>query len=583
MKKAVFGIDLGTTNSCIALIKDGKPAELITIDGAKTVPSVVAYDGKNWLVGMAAKNYSRIFPLKSVESIKRKMGYLDYKVNIDGSSLSPIAISAKILNYLKTSAQSALDCEVNDVVITVPAWFTHEQRQATIMAGEQAGLKVIRLINEPTSAAIAYDKEILHEEDREHWLVYDLGGGTFDVSVLSVAKYSKEVLATTGNSYLGGDDFDHRIVQMFKEKIHHDNNFDPSEDPVMMAKLGHIAEESKISLSTNTEVTINEPIKTKNHQTELNYTFKRVEFEEMIEDLIDSTVQKSRQAIEEANISIEDLDRLLLVGGSTRIPCVTDRLCTEFQISPEKYIDPDLCVAVGAAHQAALVQGLSFEQTVVDVCPHSVGLAVMGKEDKLDENPLDLLELQKNHPLTFAPLIRRNTPLPARFLKTFYKAFAEQEKAGITIYQGESSLTPENKFIGEFFVDLQDSTTKEVQVEFAYDLNGMINIGVRERTDSEKVTKYCLDLNSLIDNDGEDQLFIAAADDPDQSSHQQEVTNFLINKVSSLLQESPTDNTEIEAKLEHYKTILTGENHEEIDDLEDYLYDWVDAQQDTLS
>ena len=331
----VCGIDLGTTNSCIAVIETEEP-RVINIDGDATMPSVVAYKEGEWLVGKAAYNHLWVSPEEAVASIKRKMDDLDYRVQIGGSELSPVDISAKILQALIQSAEQELQQRLRNVVITVPAWFQETQRQATLAAGQQVGLNVIQIINEPTAAAIAHQNIPINDSQEEKWLVYDLGGGTFDVSVMNVTTAAYEVLASTGNTFLGGDDFDQRLAEKFTAYLRDQHNIDPNSDNVAKIRLRLLAEQTKVKLSSEPRVQLSEPISIGSKVYLLDYTITREEFEELIEDLVSSTEEKAVQALSDAGVDAANLSRLLLVGGSTRIPLITTRLQKSLQHSAGK-------------------------------------------------------------------------------------------------------------------------------------------------------------------------------------------------------------------------------------------------------
>jgi molecular chaperone DnaK len=570
-------IDMGTTNSCIALVKGGVP-QVLSVNECLTMPSVVAFREGEWLVGEAARNHLWVDPDSAVASIKRKMDDPHYRVTLGNKTLSAIDISAKILQALVQAAEQESQCQLHKVVITVPAWFKEVQRQATLAAGQQAGLDVIQIINEPTAAAIAHQNIPIAEGEQEKWLVYDLGGGTFDVSVLNVTSAAYEVLASQGNTYLGGDDFDHRLADKFVAYLHDQHNVDPGTDKIAQARLRMLAEQVKIRLSSETAVHLEEPMVIGAETYLLDLTVTREDFEQLVDDLVSSTVEKATQALAEAGVAVSSLNRLLLVGGSTRIPFITERLVQHFEIEPESWLDPDLSVAMGASVRGAIASGEVFERSVVDICPHSLGIAAMGDED-VESDP-DFLYTDNTHPLTFAPLIRRNSRLPAKFVRTFYKRHDQQRLALIAVYQGESNNTRQNTFIGEFTVDLQNKHDAKLDVSFAYDLNGTINITVQEAGNLQ-VRTYTMDLSRPAGDNSELGGFsehILGLEEP-QDEDNPVVTNYLIEKVIKRLQEegeaAPTGMHDL---LEKYKLLLEQNDEDAVDEIEDQLYDWIEGE-----
>lgn len=573
----ICGIDLGTTNSCIALVKGGAP-QVLSVNGCLTMPSVVAFREGEWLVGEAARNHLWVEPDAAVASIKRKMDDPHYRVTLGNKILSAIDVSAKILQALVQAAEQESQCHLHKVVITVPAWFKEVQRQATLAAGRQAGLDVIQIINEPTAAAIAHQNIPIAEGEEEKWLVYDLGGGTFDVSVLSVTSAAYEVLASQGNTYLGGDDFDHRLADKFVTYLHDQHNVDPGTDKIAQARLRMLAEQVKIRLSSETAVRLEEPIVIGPETYLLDVTVTREDFEQLVDDLVSSTLEKAAQALAEAGVAVSSLNRLLLVGGSTRIPFITERLVQHFGIEPESWLDPDLSVAMGASVRGAITSGEVFERSVVDICPHSLGIAVVGEEDA--ELGPGFLDTYDAHPLTFIPLIRRNSRLPANFVRTFYKGYDQQRLALIAVYQGESNNTRQNTFIGEFTVDLQNQHDNKLDVSFAYDLNGTINIAVKEAGNLQ-VRVYSMDLSRPADENSELGGFsehILSQEEPLEEVNPV-VTNYLIEKVIKRLQEegeaAPTGMHDL---LERYKLLLEQNDEDAVDEIEDQLYDWIEGE-----
>ena len=571
-----FGIDLGTTNSCIATIKDGK-LSIIDIDGAATTPSVLAYKDGEWVIGQKAKNHMQVEPSEAVSSIKRRMDDLSYMTKIGGESLTPIEVSAKILRRLVDGAKASCGKDIEKVVITVPAWFKEGQRQATLAAGKLAGLSVAQIVNEPTAAAIAHDASHVAPGQEEKWVVYDLGGGTFDVSVLNVTNTAHEVLASVGNTFLGGDDFDRRLAERFISKIKDEHNVDPLEDPVARARLFHIAERTKIELSRETEVELNEPFTIKGKSILLTEVITRDDFEMLIKDLLDSTLEKVNEALSEAKVSKDEVTRLLLVGGSTHMPCVAEYLKERFGWDGESWVDPDRSVALGAAIQSAVAAGSYYDREIVEISPHSLGIAALGHEDEQEPEAFD-----DNKPArTFSPLIRRNTRLPATVVKTFHKMHPEQERVEISVFQGESSHNDHNTFVGQFYAALQNRFDRRIDVRFTYNLDGTIIIGVEE-PGQKSVRSYAMDLSKNADENSEAREDWALLDhdvkDIEKSTEamEAETTNFLIEKVSQKLTQKADE--AVAAKLAQYRTLLQAGEDDALDDLEQELYDWLEGE-----
>jgi len=466
-----IGIDLGTTNSVITYLKDGRPIP-IAIDGDAIVPSVVYVDKQGkFRVGREARNLQLSEPERTVRSVKRKMG-LDHRYEIDGRSFSPEEISAAILSALKAGAEQALGQPISDAIVTVPAYFDDAQRRATLRAGELAHLNVLRLLNEPTSASLVYDQVRQAQADAEVVVVFDLGGGTFDVSVLDVAGSIREVRATAGNTALGGDDFDDRLLQLFLDDLKAKHGVDPREDARAMAKLRRLAEDTKIKLSLETQVEVREEFLTSVAGTpiHLQLVVTRRQFEDLIRTLLESTIELSRKALVDAKVEVGQIGRICLVGGSTRIPLVRSLLEEAFNAPIHEDVDPDLAVGLGASLQAGLLRGAAVERILVDVSAHSLGMRVIGQDDALGDLPD-----------TFAPVLRRNTVLPAQRAEEFYTVFPDQEKLEVEVFQGEARLCSQNTRVGSFIFNLAPVPAHSpVRVEFAYDLNGVIRVEVSQ-------------------------------------------------------------------------------------------------------
>ena len=459
----IIGIDLGTTNSCVSVIEGGEPVVITNSEGSRTTPSVVAFtkDGER-LVGQLAKNQAVQNPDKTVISIKRHMGS-DYKVDIDGKKYTPQEISAMILQKLKGDAEAYLGEKVTDAVITVPAYFTDSQRQATKDAGQIAGLNVQRIINEPTAAALAYG---IDKEEDQNIVVYDLGGGTFDVSVINIGDGVQEVLATAGNNHLGGDDFDQRIIDWLKEEFKKSDGIDLSSDKFAMQRLKDEAEKAKIALSNSTTVNISIPYITAdaNGPKHLNVTLSRAKFNDLTADLVDATMGPLKQAISDSGLDKKDIHKILLVGGSTRIPAVQDAVKNFLGKEPFKGINPDECVAIGASIQGGVlnkeVQGI----VLLDVAPLSLGIETAGG--------------------ICTRMIERNTTIPTKETKVFTTYADNQPSVDINVLQGEREFAKDNKSIGNFRLDGIAPAPRgipQIEVTFDIDQNGIVNVTAKDK------------------------------------------------------------------------------------------------------
>ena len=458
----VIGIDLGTTNSCVAVIEGGEPVVIANAEGARTTPSVVAFSktGER-MVGQVAKRQAITNPERTVSSIKRHMGS-DYKVTIDDKSYTPQEISAMILQKLKGDAESYLGGKVTEAVITVPAYFTDSQRQATKDAGKIAGLDVKRIINEPTAAALAYG---IDKESDQKVMVYDLGGGTFDVSIIEMGDGVQEVLATAGNNHLGGDDFDQRIIDWLADEFKKEQGVDLRNDKMAMQRLKEAAEKAKIELSGVTTSQISLPFITADATgpKHLETTLTRAKFNEMTADLVEATMGPVRQALSDSGLKASDLNKILLVGGSSRIPAVQEAVKKEMGKEPNKGINPDECVAVGAARQAGVLGGEETGVLLLDVTPLSLGIETMGG--------------------VFTKLIERNTTIPTNKSQIFSTAADGQTSVEVHVLQGEREMAQYNKTLGRFNltgIAPAPRGVPQIEVTFDIDANGIVNVSAKD-------------------------------------------------------------------------------------------------------
>ena len=460
----IIGIDLGTTNSCVAVYEGGEPVVIPNPEGARTTPSVVAFSktGER-MVGQVAKRQAITNPDKTVISIKRDMGS-NTKVSIDGKSYTPQEISAMILQKLKSDAEAYLGTSVSEAVITVPAYFTDAQRQATKDAGKIAGLDVKRIINEPTAAALAYGMD--KEAQDQKIMVFDLGGGTFDVSLLEISDGVFEVLATAGNNKLGGDDFDQRIIDWMVEEFKKENGVDLSKDKMVLQRLKDAAEKAKIELSGMTSTSINLPFITATSSGPLHFeaTLTRAKFDELTADLVDKTMGPTRQVLSDAGLNASQVDKVLLVGGSTRIPAVQNAVQKFIGKEPFKGINPDECVALGAAIQGGVLVGEVKDLLLLDVTPLSLGLETLGG--------------------VFTRIIDRNTTIPVKKSQVFSTAADGQTSVEIHILQGEREMAAYNTTLGRFNLDGIPSAPRgvpQIEVTFDIDANGIVNVSATDK------------------------------------------------------------------------------------------------------
>ena len=552
----VIGIDLGTTNSAVAVMEGGESVIVPNSEGNRTTPSIVAFtkDGER-LVGETAKRQAITNPDRTITSIKREMG-TEYKVNIDGKDYSPEEISAMILQKLKADTESYLGEEVTEAVITVPAYFTDSQRQATKNAGKIAGLNVKRIINEPTAAALAYG--IDKETDQHKVMVYDLGGGTFDVSILEVGDGVFEVLATRGNNRLGGDDFDEKLLNYLADEFMKQNGVDLRKDPTSKQRLKDAAENAKKELSTRVSTNVNLPFISAVNGTpvHLNMDITRSKFDELTSDLVEESLKPVRQALEDAGLSHNDIEKVLLVGGSTRIPAVQEAVKKLIGKNPQKDINPDECVAIGAALQGGVLTGEVKDLLLLDVTPLSLGIETLGG--------------------VCTKLIERNTTIPTKKSQVFTTAADGQTSVEIKVLQGEREMAADNTLLGQFNLTEIPAAPRgvpQIEVTFDIDANGIVNVSAKDlgsgkqqamtitsstKMSDEEIKRKVDEASKYAEEDKNKKETIETKNNAESVIYQVEKT---IKDLGDKVSES--EKSDINSKVEALKSILdSGDNND---------------------
>ena len=564
-----IGIDLGTTNSCVAVIEGGEPVVIANAEGSRTTPSVVAFgkDGER-MVGQVAKRQAITNPDKTIASIKREMG-TSYKVTIDGKAYTPQEVSAMILQKLKADAEAYLGEKVTQAVITVPAYFTDAQRQATKDAGKIAGLDVKRIINEPTAAALSYGVD---KENDQKVMVYDLGGGTFDVSIIEMGDGVQEVLATAGNNRLGGDDFDQRIINWMVQEFKAAEGVDLTSDKMAMQRLKEAAEKAKIELSGVTQAAINLPFITANATgpKHLDLTLSRAKFDELTADLVESTMGPVKQALNDSGLSIGEIDKVLMVGGSSRIPAVQTAVKNLIGKEPFKGINPDECVAIGAAIQAGVLGGEVDGLLLLDVTPLSLGVETMGG--------------------VMTKIIDRNTTIPTKKSQIFSTAADNQTSVEVHVLQGEREFAKDNKTLGMFHLDgilPARRGVPQIEVTFDIDANGIVHVSAKDlgtgkqqeisitassNMSKEDIDKAVKEAEQFAEEDKKKRESVDLRNNADQMVYQ---TEKLISEDGDKF--SADDKSALQTKVDALKEALKGDNEDAIksaqEDLQNKFYE----------